>query len=176
MRLRTLAPAILLVCLAGCAAGQPTPPSAPPVGRLGPDDGFLAVGETVSLTDELPAITNLDATLRDALDRAEARSEIHLTFTNAWRSPRYQQYLFDEAVAEYGSEGEALRWVLPPDRSEHVAGRAVDVATADAMDWLNRFGAEFGLCQIYANERWHFEYVDGVTEVCPEQLLDGSAG
>lgn len=45
-----------------------------------------------------------------------------------------------------------------------------------AMDWLNRFGAEFGLCQIYANEAWHFEYVPGVTDECPPQLLDSTAG
>ena len=44
------------------------------------------------------------------------------------------------------------------------------------MDWLNRFGAEFGLCQIYANEAWHFEYVPGVTDECPPQLLDSTAG
>jgi hypothetical protein len=65
--------------------------------------------------------------------------------------------------------------VKPATESAHVFGRAVDIATADAMDWLTRFGAAFGLCQIYANEAWHYEHVEGVTEQCPPQLLDSSA-
>ena len=33
----------------------------------------------------------------------------------------------------------------------------MDVAPVDADNWLIRNGAQFGLCQIYANELWHFE-------------------
>ncbi len=146
---------------------------------LGVADGYVAVGETISLDDDVPAITNLDPVLRAALEQAAldaAGRDIHFTFTDAWRSEHYQQYLFEQAVAQYGSEEEARRWVKPADQSHHVTGQAVDVATADAMDWLNRFGAAHGLCQIYANEAWHFEVVEGVTEQCPEQLLDSSAG
>jgi len=66
--------------------------------------------------------------------------------------------------------------VKRPDESKHVLGEAVDIATADAMDWLNRFGGEFGLCQIYANEAWHFELAADDTGICPAQLTDGSAG
>jgi D-alanyl-D-alanine carboxypeptidase len=97
------------------------------------------------------------------------------TFTDAWRSERYQQQLFDDAVLRYGSEAEALRWVKPVAESAHVTGQAVDVATADAMDWLTRFGATYGLCQIYANESWHYEYIEGVTDQCPEQLADSAS-
>lgn len=178
-----LAAVTLLAVISGCAptAMPPRPPTAETGAQtLGPADGYLAVGESVALGDDVPAMTNLAPDLRDALERAAAAAaidrDVEFTFTSGWRSARYQQSLFDDAVATYGSEAEARRWVLPPDQSQHVLGNAVDVATADAMDWLNRFGAEFGLCQTYANELWHFELVAGVTETCPEQLLDGSAG
>lgn len=181
-----------VIALAGCVAaanGEPragTVPSAPeivapspPDHGLGPEDGYTPLSVWLTLSDDVPAITNLDPELRAALDAAALAAQerdVELSFTDGWRSSDYQQYLFDAAIQKYGSEEEARRWVKPADESEHVFGRAVDVATADAMDWLNRFGAEFGLCQIYVNEAWHFEYVPGVTEECPPQLLDSTAG
>jgi hypothetical protein len=191
----------LLLALAGCADGLAagsTPPTVLPApsmgvpddsggsgsgglgpGGLGADDGYVEVGERLTLDDEVPAVQRLDPVLRDALEAAAvdaAGRGIHFTFTDAWRSEAYQQHLWDQAVLEYGSEDEARRWVKPASESQHVTGLAVDVATADAMDWLNRFGAEYGLCQIYANELWHFEYVEGVDEECPAQLPDSSFG
>ncbi len=36
------------------------------------------------------------------------------------------------------------------------------------MDWLSRFGAQYGACrQTYANEMWHFELVADATGACP---------
>lgn len=190
--LTTCSAGVLLLALTGCigmegpASAVSTTPAVPgyiPQGDQ-PDreDGFVEVGETVSLDDDVPAITNLDPTLRDALARASvdaAQRDITLTFTDAWRSEGYQHYLFEQAVHTYGSEEEARRWVKPPEQSQHVLGRAVDIATADAMDWLTRFGATYGLCQIYTNESWHFEYVEGVdgdATPCPPQLADSTAG
>lgn len=154
---------------------------APPMSEvgLGEADGYVPVGVWLTLADDVPAITNLDADLRAALEAAAVAARdrgTELSFTDAWRSAAYQQHLFDDAVAKYGSEEEARRWVKPADESEHVHGRAVDIATADAMDFLSRFGAEFGLCQIYANEAWHYEYVPGVTNECPAPLPDSTAG
>ncbi|SDZ30979.1 M15 family metallopeptidase [Herbiconiux ginsengi] len=193
MHLRSLlaaaAAASVLLALSGCglvggvaAAQSAGTPDRLPVGasaELGPDDGFIPVGESVALTDDVPAVTQLDSRLRDALQRAAeaaAASDVRFTLVDGWRSARYQQYLFDQAVAQYGSVDEAARWVKQPDQSKHVLGEAVDIATADAMDWLNRFGGEFGLCQIYANEAWHFELAADDTGTCPPQLTDGSAG
>jgi hypothetical protein len=187
--------AIILLALTGCtgldimssAGGTPAPTLPAPIidapgsdgGELGPDDGFTPVGVRLALDDDVPAITNLSPEIMDALAAAAddaAASDIVFTFTDAWRSEAYQRFLFEQAVLEYGSEEEARRWVKSADESQHVHGNAVDVATADAMDWLNRFGAAYGLCQIYANEMWHFEYVEGVTQECPAQLPDSSAG
>ncbi|CAN5363333.1 M15 family metallopeptidase [soil metagenome] len=184
--------AILLLALSGCTGLEPpasavgTTPAIPdqiPVGGVpGLEDGYVSVGETVSLDDDVPAVTNLDPVLRDALAQAASEAterDVAFTFTDAWRSEGYQQFLFEQAVVAYGSDEEARRWVKPPDQSQHVLGKAVDVATADAMDWLTRFGAPYGLCQIYTNEAWHFEYVEGVdgdAVPCPPQLADSTAG
>jgi hypothetical protein len=182
-----LGAAALLLALSGCAVAHAQESGAPsgltaPVSDpadLGPQDGFVAVGDRVALTDDVPAVTNLDSALRSALDEAAsaaADDDVTFTLVDGWRSERYQQFLFDQAVEEYGSEDEAARWVKRPAESKHVLGEAVDLATADAMDWLNRFGAEFGLCQIYANEAWHFELAADENGVCPPQLTDGTAG
>ncbi|NHA68442.1 M15 family metallopeptidase [Phycicoccus sp. CMS6Z-2] len=113
----------------------------------------------------------LDPALEHALDHARAAAAaegIEIVVTSGWRSAAHQQQLFDEAVVRYGSVEEAHKWVLPPDESEHVTGRAVDVGPQAARDWLEAHGARWGLCRVYRNEPWHFERLapeDGGT--CP---------
>lgn len=137
-------------------------------------------GSWVRLTDDVPAVTGLDESLRTALleanNAAQAERDIEILLVDGWRSERYQDHLFEQAVIEYGSEDEASRWVKRGDESKHRLGLAVDIATADAMDWLNRFGGEYGLCQVYSNEAWHFELIADESGECPPQLTDGSAG
>ncbi len=188
MQLRSLliplGAAALLLGLSGCgaldgaggaAAGPVTNSS-----ELGPEDGYIPDGGSVALTDDVPAVTGLDDRLRDALHRAEkaasSERDVEFTLANGWRSERYQRFLFDRAVKNYGSEEEASRWVKKGNESKHVVGKAVDIATADAMDWLSRFGGKYGLCQVYANEAWHFELTANSQGVCPAQLVDSTAG
>ena len=77
---------------------------------------------------------------------------------SGWRSPEYQEQLLHEAVVKYGSEEAAARWVGPPPTSlPHVSGDAVDVGPVEATAWLSEHGVEYGLCQIYSNEPWHYE-------------------
>jgi D-alanyl-D-alanine carboxypeptidase len=163
-------------------SGVVTPDAARPASGftgLSAQDGFIPDGGTVRLTDDVPAVTKLDGSLREALtragDTAKAERGVEITLTTGWRSAHYQRYLFDQAVTKYGSEQEASRWVKPVGQSQHERGKAVDVATADAMDWLSRFGAQYGLCQIYANEAWHFELAASSSGACPTMLTD-SAG
>ncbi|AND17651.1 hypothetical protein C5C18_09580 [Rathayibacter tritici] len=157
-------------------------PAAAAISALdGPDeqDGFIADGDSVSpFADELPAISRLRPALRTAVQAAaaDAGDEVHILITNGWRSERYQQALFDDAVRRYGSEEEAGRLVAPVDRSRHVTGDAVDVGNAQADSWLSRHGADYGLCQIYANEIWHFERATTPGGECPALLPDASAG
>lgn len=121
-------------------------------------------------------LTRLDPDLLDALRRmAVAAREDGVTFTvnSGWRSAEEQEELLREAIATYGSEEEAARWVATPETSPHVSGDAVDLGPREATSWLARHGASWGLCQVYANEPWHYELRhDTVEDGCPEMYAD----
>ncbi len=80
----------------------------------------------------------------------------------------------DDAVRVYASEEVARQFVATPERSHHVTGNAVDIGNLDAQLWLQQHGAQWGLCQIYANERWHFEIATTPGGTCPAQLPDAA--
>jgi LAS superfamily LD-carboxypeptidase LdcB len=126
--------------------------------------------------DETPAVAKLDSELLGALRRAAADAEgdgVKFVVNGGWRSPEYQEQLLCEAVAKYGSATEAARWVATPDTSAHVLGEAVDVGPSDARAWLSEHGAEYGLCQIYRNEPWHYELrPEAVRDGCPPMYAD----
>jgi D-alanyl-D-alanine carboxypeptidase len=133
-------------------------------------DGGLPGDSRLSPFDlSSPAVNRLDPALLDAIERAAdsaAAEGITIGLTSGWRSPEFQQRLFDDAVVQYGSADIASQYVASPQVSKHVIGKAVDVGPA-ADDWLLRNGAAFGLCQIYANEIWHFELASDYGGVCP---------
>lgn len=140
------------------------------------EDGYIADGDSVALSDDVPAVVNLDPALRQALEQARAAAEedgIALRVASGWRSQAYQAWLLREAVHTYGSNEEAARWVGTPETSLHVKGQAADIAPYDAADWLDRKGAQFGLCRTYDNEAWHFELSpSAVDEGCPTMFRD----
>lgn len=148
------------------------------VAGVGLSGGFVAEGETVSIDDEsLPAIARLDSDLLEALRAAAgdaAQDGVELRVASGWRSAAYQQRLLDEATATLGADA-ARRQVLPPERSRHVTGDAVDVGPSEASVWLRRHGSEHGLCQVYANEPWHFELVTAPGAPCPPMRADASS-
>jgi len=128
-------------------------------GGLGKADGAVPEGVKV-FDEEIPAVVNLDPELLGALRKAAtdaADDGVELFVNSGWRSPAYQEQLLREAVSEYGSTKEAARWVATPDTSPHVSGHAIDIGRSDATAWLSEHGAEYGLCQIYDNEPWHYE-------------------
>src|SRR5690606_35744941 len=70
-------------------------------------------------------VAGLDPALQDAIRDAitdAAADGVEIRITSGWRSPEEQERLWREAVAEYGSEAEAARWVAPVDASAHVTG------------------------------------------------------
>ncbi len=142
--------------------GRPSEPPGPPRQHrdaLGEADSAVPDGTTV-FDDEVPGVANLDPALLGALRQAATAAAVEgveLFVDSGWRSPEYQEQLLREAVSEYGSEAEAARWVATPNRSAHVSGDAVDIGPSDATAWLSERGAEYGLCQIYGNEPWHYE-------------------
>jgi zinc D-Ala-D-Ala carboxypeptidase len=143
-------------------------------GALGEADGV--VGDAVSVfDDQTPAVANLDPSLLKNLRRAAsdaASGGVEFQVNSGWRSPEYQEQLLREAVSEYGSAVEAARWVATPETSAHVSGDAVDLGS-DAAAWLSEHGAEYGLCQIYSNEPWHYELrAEAVDHGCPPRYAD----
>ena len=93
--------------------------------------------------------------------------------SSGWRSQKFQSQLLADATRKYHSQEEAARWVATPETSPHVSGDAVDIAGEDAMSWLSQHGARFGLCQIYSNERWHYEYrAAALRGACPLMYQD----
>ena len=133
--------------------------------------GYLPEGATLSPYDtSRPAIARLDPKLLAAIQeaaRAASTQGVDITITSGWRSRGFQQRLFDDAVRRYANEDIARQFVASPEDSRHVVGEAVDIAGTGASDWLIRNGAQFGLCQIYANENWHFELATDDVGRCP---------
>ena len=188
---RGLVAAAAALLAAGCAAPMQvepvstTAPSPAPgplrIGLAATDStgGWIPDGQTLSPFDvSNPALGELDPSLLNAIQdatHAAAAQGVDLRITSGWRSKGFQQRLFGDAVGKYGSVDIARQFVTPPDVSKHVVGQAVDVAPVDADQWLIRNGAQFGLCQIYANELWHFELAVDQQGNCPP-LLPNAAG
>ncbi|GAB3297285.1 peptidase M15 [Epidermidibacterium keratini] len=174
---RNLAARVILVLLAtlatvaGCAQLKSMTSRDPHAG------GDLPAGVTV-FDDRYPAITKLDSSLLDALRESASEGADHgveFVVNSGWRSPEFQQQLFDEAVATYGSAAQASQWVAPPTSSAHVTGDAVDIGGHDAQAWLSEYGPAYGLCQIYDNEPWHFELrPDAADTGCPATYADAA--
>lgn len=194
-RARAAVLALLVVAVAavvggivGVEAGSPSSTTAPRlitehVSEPGPPltdgvtvtDGVLPEGATV-FDDGMPAVANLDPALLAALRRAAGAAVddgVRFTVSSGWRSAEYQDQLLREAVAEHGSAEEAARWVATSDTSAHVSGDAVDLGPAAARSWLAEHGDAYGLCQIYRNEPWHYEFHPRAADSgCPRMYAD----
>jgi D-alanyl-D-alanine dipeptidase len=174
----------LAAALAGCAlismdeAGDGWSAAGASGSSLTADDGVIADEASIGIDADVPAITKLDPELRAAVEAAAAAAAEDgelLLITSGWRSTAYQEHLIAEAIVTYGSEEVARRYVAPADRSSHLTGDAVDIGPLDAQFWLMEHGFEYGLCQTYANERWHFELATPPGEPCPPMRADASA-
>jgi zinc D-Ala-D-Ala carboxypeptidase len=204
LRITTVAGVALTALLAACGSSHPTPvpaaqtePIAAPAAGLmagpAPDDagfsigsaatdttgGYLPDGRTLSPFDVTnPVIGWLDPALLAAVQNAARTAKndgVDIQITSGWRTKGFQQRLFDDGVRTYGGVDAARQFVASPDTSRHVDGEAVDVGPVEADNWMIRNGPRFGLCQIYANEIWHFELVAGKDGSCPA-LRPNAAG
>ncbi|CAA0122717.1 D-alanyl-D-alanine carboxypeptidase [Mycolicibacterium vanbaalenii] len=148
-------------------------------GAVDTTGGWLPDGTMLSPFDTAnPILSQLDPALLQAVQQAAtvARAQgVELGVTSGWRSKGFQQRLFDNAVQTYGSVAAAAEFVATPDVSKHVTGQAIDIGPVEADRWLIANGRQFGLCQIYANEIWHFELVADANGNCPP-LLPNAAG
>jgi zinc D-Ala-D-Ala carboxypeptidase len=166
----TIAAALGLQLPASSSSSAAPPADAP----LGEADGAIPAGTTV-FDDEVPGVANLDPDLLGAMRRAATDAGVGFPVDSGWRSREYQEHLLQDAVSKYGSEAEAARWVATPDTSAHVSGDAVDIGPGPATAWLAAHGAAYGLCQIYANEPWHYELrTEAGDQGCPAMYADAA--
>ncbi|GEM_PF-6770212 len=99
--------------------------------------------------------------------KAAEASGYKLTIFSGYRSPKRQAVLFKRAVARYGSESAARKWVAPPGRSNHNKGRAVDLrfngqaklncSRNSACIWAHKNASRYGLRFRMSHEPWHVE-------------------
>lgn len=125
-----------------------------------------------------PTVGRLDPALLTAIQQAAtaaAAEGIPMTITSGWRSREFQQQLLDDAIHTYGSYSAARQYVQTPQQSKHVSGQAVDIGGKSADTWLIANGKRFGLCQIYANELWHFELATDAQGDCPPLLPNAAS-
>jgi zinc D-Ala-D-Ala carboxypeptidase len=189
--LAALGGALAVVMSAGCGQSPPVtlvqtsidvpPPPVPPappgeplnIGTAAVDTtgGWLPDGTMLSPFDTAnPVLSQVDPALMKAVQDATVAAEtqgVTLLVTSGWRSKGFQQRLFDDAVRSYGSVAAAAEFVATPEVSKHVMGQAIDIGPVEADRWLIANGPRFGLCQIYANEIWHFELAADPQGTCP---------
>jgi zinc D-Ala-D-Ala carboxypeptidase len=174
IRIRRIRVAGLLVVVAAIAAALGYQLPASSSSTAAPPDDVVPTSRPSPTT--IRGVGNLDPALVSALHRAAADAAHHgvdLYVKSGWRSQEYQQQLLREAISKYGSEEEAARWVAAPATSAHVSGDAVDIGPSDAAEWLYQHGAEYGLCQIYGNEPWHYELrPEAIHRGCPPTYAD----
>ena len=183
IRARRIRVAVLLVVAAIAAAVSQQLPAASPSTAASPVDvprsehrGAPGVRGGATVFDEgVPAVAKLDSDLLDAVRKAgrdAAAAGVEFYVDSGWRSREHQERLRQEAISKHGSEAEAARWVATAETSPHVSGNAVDMPS-DAAAWLSEHGAEYGLCQIYANEPWHYELrPEAIDHGCPAMYAD----
>ena len=103
-----------------------------------------------------------------------AAAGVTMWITSGYRTPAEQQAMWEDGIATYGSPEAARRWVLPPEESNHVAGRAIDVGPMAGAAWLEENGFRWGLCRGFVNEWWHFELTTIPGLPCPPMAPDAT--
>ncbi len=147
---------------AGAAGADPDTPG---------EDGGTRCENNPQYADEQPVGMRADAAAAYvAADAAAAAQGVLMCLADGKRSRAQQQATYDEYVVQYG-QGMADLYVLPPEKSAHVQGLAIDVQPYAAYTWLEATRGALGWCRMYDNEAWHFEYSQAFTTAgCPARL------
>ena len=152
------------------ASGEPADPDAPG------DDAGEPCPSDPQYFDEQP--TGLRADVAAAWQSAVANAAtvgVQLCLNDGKRSRAQQQATYDAYVAQFGT-AMANDYVLPPDKSAHVLGYAIDVQPYAAYTWLQGTSGSLGFCRTYDNEVWHFEYDPAfMTGGCPARAAHPGA-
>ena len=141
-----------------------------------PQSLFLGAGPLVRGSKRPNQLDPLLSNRLRAAQIAARKLNFSIGVTSGWRSLNEQQRLFRRAVKQYGSVRAASRWALPPEKSQHPWGLALDLhfSSKAASRWFDRYSSSFGLCRTYRNEWWHYEPVIAPMQRCPK--LKANAG
>ena len=129
-------------------------------------DGLISLGSgpLIAQPDSSGVVIEIHPLLVARFEAAKIAARIEgvtLYITSGLRTKERQMYLYKKEIAIRGSETEAAKWVLPPWYSHHPQGLALDVnypGDKAGAAWLEVHGARFGLCRMYLNEWWHFDF------------------
>jgi len=144
------------------------------------ENELVVVGEYRQSGRKVKMRADAAAALRDLMTQAAAAG-VAIIPISGFRAIAYQESLFRKAVAKYGSEDAAVRWVARPGHSEHHTGLAVDLGDGDhpvcdveptfeetpAFHWLQENAAQFGFELSFPRnnprgvnyEPWHWRFV-----------------
>jgi LAS superfamily LD-carboxypeptidase LdcB len=144
------------------------------------ENELVVVGRYRQTSREVRLRTEAAAALQDLMTQARADG-VAIIPISGFRTVAYQESLFQKAVAKYGSEDAAVRWVARPGHSEHHTGLAVDLGDGNepacdveppfeetrASRWLQANAARFGFELSYPRnnprgvnyEPWHWRFV-----------------
>jgi D-alanyl-D-alanine carboxypeptidase len=141
---------------------------------------LVVVGRYRQTGREVKLRADAAAALLDLMAQARAAG-LTVIPISGFRTAAYQESLFRNAVAKYGSEDAAVRWVGRPGHSEHHTGLVVDLGEEEspacdveppfektrAFHWLQNNAMRFGFELSYPPnnpwgahyEPWHWRFV-----------------
>jgi len=141
---------------------------------------LVVVGRYRQTGREVKLRADAAAALLDLMAQARAAG-VAIIPISGFRTIDYQAALFQKAVAKYGSEAAAVRWVGRPGRSEHHTGLVADLGEEEspacdveppfektrAFHWLQKNATRFGFELSYPSgnpqgahyEPWHWRFI-----------------
>ena len=100
------------------------------------------------------------------LQKAIQQAGGDLTIYSGSRDANKQAGLYQAALAKYGSESEARKWVAPPGKSNHDTHAGLKYGLGDGavasdlrgdLAMAHKLAARYGLAFPLGNEAWHVE-------------------
>lgn len=112
-------------------------------------------GNTIRLARD--AAAGLDKIMADT-----KRQGLTVRVVSSYRSVEQQKYLWEQALKKYGSASAARKWVAPPGKSRHNAGKAIDIyiyrnGKQVPQREFDQIIAKAGMYRPMSWEGWHIE-------------------
>jgi zinc D-Ala-D-Ala carboxypeptidase len=144
------------------------------------ENELVVVGEYRQTGRKVKLRADAATALIDLITQARV-SSVAIIPISGFRTSEYQESLFRKAVAKYGSEDAAVRWVARPGNSEHHTGLAIDLGDEEnpacdvespfeetrAFHWLQQYASQFSFELSFPRnnprgvnyEPWHWRFI-----------------